>query len=226
MGRRVGEARPAFEKNGQGIWHVSDYRARLIPVTSDIAEDPEVAAVVNRYWRPIAARYGEVIGEAAADFIEKGGDLAPYNLVSDLVRETFKTEIEFENIGGVRSDLVQGKITKGDLVILDPFDNTVVTFRISGRQLKEILLKEKPAVSGIRYRVENGRLVKATVGGRPIRNEHIYTGATNSYFARNALRGIKVTNTGKQRLDVLVEAVRRKGIVKPVYDGRRVVIDR
>ncbi len=214
-----------FDKDDQGAWHVDRYRARLIPVTTDIPEDPEVASVVDRFWKPISSKFGEVIGEAAADFISRGDDLAHYNLFSDSIREAFKTQFDLENLGGIRSDLVAGKITKADLVNMDPFDNTVITFQVKGRELKEILQKNKPAVSGLQYRIEGNKLVQATIGGKPIQDNRVYLGSTNSYFAGFALKGIQVKNTGKPRLDSVISVIRKKGTVTPAYDGRRVVIE-
>jgi 5'-nucleotidase / UDP-sugar diphosphatase len=213
-----------FTKDDAGAWHVDRYRVRLLPVTSAIPDDPTVAAIVERYWKPLVPKYGEVVGTAAGDFATRGDDMAEYHLVADAIRETFGTEIELENTGGVRAPLTRGPITRTDLITLDPFDNTVVTFKISGRELKAILLKHRPAVSGIRYRIEGGQLAEATVGGVPIDDSRTYTGATNSYFAGFALPGIELTRTGRLRVDVLAEYIRKKGTVTPAYDGRRVVV--
>jgi 5'-nucleotidase / UDP-sugar diphosphatase len=222
-GGELGRLDLLFDKDENGVWRVGRYRARLLPVTSNIPEDPKVAAVVARYWDPIAARYGEIVGKAAADFTED--DLANYNLVADAVRETYGTEIGLENMGGVRAPIIKGDISMADLIELDPFSNTVVTFKITGRQLKDVLLRSKPAVSGIRYRVENGVLTEVTVGGKPVKDGREYSAVSNSYLAGSALKGIKVKNSGKIRLTVLVEYIRKKGTVKPVADGRRVILN-
>jgi 5'-nucleotidase len=224
-GGELGRLDLFFNKDARGSWQIDQYHAGLIPVTHDIPEEENVAAVVDRYWKPIAARFGEIIGWAAADFVARGNDLAQYNLVADAIRETFGTEIEFENLGGVRSELIEGNITRGDLATLDPFQNTIVTFKLTGRQLKGILLKKQPAVSGVRYRIENGKLIYATIAGEPIDDSRQYSGAANSYFARTSLKGVRFTATGKERLDVLIEYVRKKGTIKPAYDGRRVIIE-
>ena len=224
-GGELGRLDLQFAKDESGAWRVARYQARLIPVTSGIPEDPAVAAVVDRYWKPIASRYGVVLGRAADDFVPLRTDLANYNLVADAVRETCGTDIGLENTGGVRAPLVKGKITQADLVEMDPFDNTVVTFKVTGRQLIEILLKSRPAVSGLRYRIDRGQLVEVTVGGKPVEDGRIYTGSTNSYFLGIALKGIESVNTGKLRRDVVAEYIRRKGTVRPLYDGRRVIID-
>ncbi len=225
-GGELGRLDLLFEKDEQGAWHVGRYRERLLPVTAAIRDDTRVAAVVEQYWQPIAARYGEVIGQADGDFSTRGDDEAPYNLVADAIRETFSVDFDLENMGGVRAPLVKGQITRGDLVTLDPFNNTVILFKMSGRDLKRILAQTRPAVSGVRYRVENRQLLEATIDGRPIDDDHIYTGATNSYLAQSALKGIETEDTKRQRLDVVVEYVKKKGTLKPVYDGRRVVIGR
>ena len=109
------------------------------------------------------------------------------------------------------------------MIEVDPFENNIMTFKITGRQLKDLLLKSRPAVSGLRYRMQNGELVEASVAGRPVENEHVYTAATNSYLAGSVLKGIEVTDTGKLRRDVVIEYIRKKGTVRPSYDGRRIV---
>jgi 5'-nucleotidase / UDP-sugar diphosphatase len=223
-GGELGRLDLLFGKDPAGSWHVERHRAVLLPITEKTPEDPAVAAVIARYWDPIAPRYGEIIGKAAADFVERGDDLAQYNLVADAIRESFGTEIELENMGGIRAPLVKGDITRGALIDMDPFDNTIVTFTVNGRTLRKILQSHRPAVSGIRYRMENGSLAKVTVAGKPLQDNRTYTGTTNSYLARIALKGIQIKNTGKQRLDVLIEYVRKKGTVYPTFDGRRVIV--
>ncbi len=224
-GGELGRLDLTFTQDTQGGWRIERYRARLIPITSNIPEDAAVASVVARYWKPIAAKYGEMIGRASADFAESGDDLAQYNFVADTVREAYGTEIALENTGGLRAPLIKGNITLGDLVDLDPFDNTVVTFKITGRQLKEILLKYLPAVSGLRYRVQNGQLLAVSVGSRALVDDRLYTGTTNSYFAGVALKGIETVDTGKIRRDVIIEQIRKKRTVHPVYDGRRIIVN-
>jgi 2',3'-cyclic-nucleotide 2'-phosphodiesterase (5'-nucleotidase family) len=223
-GGELGRLDLLISRDGNGVWRVERQRAELLKITQDMPEDTEVAAVVDRYWKPIAAKYGEVLGQAAADFIERGDDLAPYNLMADSIRETFGSEIELENMGGVRAPLVKGAVTWADLVNMDPFDNTIVTFKISGRRLKQVLLEARPAVSGMRYRIEDGKLAEVTVGGKPLTESRIYSGSANSFFARNYLKGISVKNLGKPRLNILADYIRKKGTVRPIFDGRRIIV--
>lgn len=224
-GGELGQLDLTFEQGDDKKWRVSDYRAKLLPITAQLEPDTKVAAAVDKYWSKISAKYGEAIGTALEDITEVGDDLANYNLVADAVRETFGTDFEFENLGGVRAPICKGKITVGDVVTVDPFNNSIVTFELTGKEIKEILQRSKPAVSGIRYKTQGRQLLESTINGQPIDDEKTYKGAANSYFAGSQMKSYKdkITDTGKGRLQTIIDYIRKLKEVKPLYDGRRVV---
>jgi len=222
-GGELGRLDMELEKDAAGAWKIAKHKASLIPITPDIEEDRETAVVVERYWKPIAAKYTQVVGRASADFTDRGSDLPAYNLMADALRETYGADFALENMGGVRAPLLAGDVTAADLAAMDPFNNTVITFSIRGGQLRRILQSQRPAVSGIQYRIEKNAVALATVGGRLLDDNKIYSGVTNSYFANIILKGMKTNDTGRQRLDVLTGYIRQKGTVGPVYDSRRVI---
>lgn len=205
-------------------WKIANYRGRLIPVTSKIADEPKTAAVLAEFWNPIKAKYGEIIGEATDDFTEKDGGSAEYNLVADAVVEEVKTDFDIENSGGVRSPVIKGQISLADLINLDPFGNTIFTFHATGKQIKMILLENKPFVSGIHYSVENGVLTLASINGATIEDEKTYFGATNSYYANFILKEISdKTDTKISRLDAVSRYIRTRKKISPMYDHRRII---
>lgn len=208
-----------------GRWQLARYWGRPIPVGPNVHNDQTVLRQVEQYWQPIRSKYARRIGEAASDFAQKGPDRAEYNLVADAVREITGQEIALENMGGVRAPLVRGVITYGDLVTLDPFGNTVVTMRLTGRQLKEILVMRRPAVSGLRYVVEPGRLIEATVESKPVEDDASYRVATNSYFARDELfaAATERQDLPMTRLEAIIRYIEKRGTVRPSYDGRRIL---
>jgi 2',3'-cyclic-nucleotide 2'-phosphodiesterase (5'-nucleotidase family) len=223
-GGTLGRLDLTLHRNAAGAWAVKAYKGELLPVLSSVQEDPKIAEIVSRYWDPIKGKYAEVIAEAEGDFAEKGGDHAEYNLVADAVRERMGVEFDLENMGGVRAPLAKGPITYGDMITMDPFGNTIVTFRATGRQLKEILAKNRPAVSGIRYVYDKGMLTESSIGGKPIEDEKVYSGTTNNYYANFILKDISdKTDTKKPRLDEVLAWLRTKKTVLPAYDRRRVI---
>jgi 5'-nucleotidase/UDP-sugar diphosphatase len=213
-----------LHRDADGTWHVARYKGRLLPVTSETPEDPQVGKVVAGYWDPIKGKYGEVVGEAQGDFASKGPDHAEYNLVADAIREQMGVDFDIENMGGVRSPLAKGPITYADMVNMDPFGNTIITFRATGRQIKEMLAQDRPAVSGLRYTYAKGALTEATISGKPIEDDKIYTGATNNYYARTLLKDITdKTDTRTPRLETVIAYIRAHKTIQPFYDGRRVL---
>jgi 5'-nucleotidase len=223
-GGELGRLDLLFRKSANGTWSVDRYRERLLPITPALADDKAVAAVVDSFWKPIASRFGEVVGQATGDFAPRGDDEAAYNLVADAVRESTGAEFDFENSSSVRAPLVAGAITRADLVNLDPFVNTVVTFKATGKQIRDVLTRWTPHVSGLRYRVVNRVLTDVTINGQPLDDTKTYTGSTNSYFANQALKDLPQQDTGKTRLEVVTQYIKQKGTLDPAYDGRRVVI--
>lgn len=206
-------------------WRLMAYKYQLLPITDEIPEDPKTAKVVERYWKPLAKQYGEVVARATDDFVQRGDDLAHYYLVGDCVRAEMGSQLDFQNVSGIRIQLARGTITRYDLAKMMPFGNTVVKFEIKGRELKEILQRRRPTVSGIRYRLDNGQLTEAMVGGLPIDDDGVYTGTTNSYFARMYLKPLNVDymDTGEDMLEVVARHLRKVKEVSPAFDGRRVI---
>ena len=226
-GGELGRLDLLFDKDAAGRWHVARYRAELIPVTADIPEDPATAAVVARFWQPIAARYSEVLGQASSDFVTLGRDQAEYSLVADAMRAALGTEIHIENQGGVRAPLCSGPIALADVAMMDPFENTLVTFRISGRDLARALTELKPAVSGGRYRLDGDQLSRATVGGRKLDPERTYSASTTSFAARSLRSrklGLDFKDTGRKRRNTLAAYIRSQHRIHPAYDGRREIV--
>lgn len=224
-GAGLGRLDMRLRRTGTRRWSLARYYGRLLPVDRSIAEDRTTAAVVQRYWQPIATTYGRRVGTAVADFAQKGYDHAEYNLVADAIREATGQDVALENAGGVRAPLVRGPITYWDLVTMDPFNNTLVTMKLTGQQLRAILAQRRPAVSGLRYVLDRGQLVKATVGSQPLREDATYRVVTNSYFARDPLfQGVtERTELPTKRLDAIIRYIQKRGSVAPSYDGRRVV---
>lgn len=214
-GGDLGEVDLTFRKGDSG-WTLMSYDGKLIPITSDIPEDGFVRGVVEKYHSKIAAKYDVVIGQASADFVGE----AAINMVSDAMRETYNADFAMQNYGGVRTDLVEGPINAGDIAMLFPFGNSTLTFQATGAQLRKILL-QGPAVSGIKYRIQGGKLVSAEVGGQPIDDAKTYKGVTHAFFASYALGADIMTTDVKVRTrDLIVNYIKSKKKITPDPEKR------
>lgn len=206
-------------------WTVIGYKGQLIPVTSEVPEEPKTAKIVQKYWKPIAKRYGEVVGEATDDFVSRGDDLAHYYLVNDAVMSEMNVDFDLQNVSGIRIQLAKGPIQRYDLAKMMPFGNTVVRFEITGRDLKTLLSRRNLTAGGIRFKKERGNITEITVQGQPLEEDRIYKGTANSYLAKQFLVPLNVPyiDTNEDVLEVVSRYIRKQGKVSPQFDGRRMV---
>lgn len=221
-------------------WQITRYSARLLPITSDMPADKAVAATVARYWEPIQVKYSEVLGTATEEFVElEGDDPTNYYLMTDAIHAGLKAagsdaDFELENFGGVRAAVLKGPITRSALLEVDPFTNTIFTFKIKGGDLKKLLQYTRPAPSrSLRYvatRVApttpearpTWTLTEATLNGKPIDDDTVYRGAASSYYFTGQVKryAIDAKDTGIMRLVYLADYIKKNTPISPTPDGR------
>lgn len=212
--------------------------AKLIPVTN-VAADPDVAKVMRPFETKVAARMTEIVGEAAADLTYSKSEESPLaNLVADAFRANGKTQIALHNVGGIRSNITKGRITWGRVFEVLPFQNTIVTLKITGAQLKKTLLVGlNPtvglmAVSGVRVRYDRGKigeeqLVSLTLAdGTAVDDAKLYSVTTNDFVVAGGDgytepgKGADINDTGIFLRDVFVEYIKSRRVLSPSTDGR------
>ena len=131
---------------------VEDYK--LIPITPDVPEDPEIGQMVRNLAAEIEAdpRYGpmytEIIAEAQQEITLKSGygwkDCGLGNLVTDAFRDTTHTDFAIDVWGFMRQNISKGPLTGADIFQAvsagyDPetgLGMNLVTFELSGFQLR------------------------------------------------------------------------------------------
>ena len=111
-------------------------------------------------------------------------------LITDAIREVSGADFAFQNTGGVRiTHLKKGSITVKDVYSIDPFNNEVVVYKMTGAQVKKFILNTyrknggyPSFVSGMNYSVsEDGNTVWINDPGFSTHN--VYKVAMNSYMA-------------------------------------------
>jgi len=211
---------------------LSRMEGRLIPVMN-VRADPEIAKIIEPYEAKVAGKLAEVVGQATADLTRSNNAESPLaDLIADALRERGKTQIGLQNIGGIRATIPKGSITWGDVFEVLPFQNTLVTVKVTGAQLKKALNAGLLAVSGIRVRLDlkkpgGQQLVSVTLSdGTPIEDAQIYSVTTNDFVVAGGDgfgelgRGREIKDTGILLRDALLDYVKDKRVLSPVLDGR------
>ncbi len=109
----------------------------------NVAEDPEVAAEVAKRAEPIQQLQSEVIGETLVDLVGERSvcrfeECNMGDLITDAILWKMKDQgiqIALQNGGGIRASIPKGPISRGQILEVLPFGNTIATFEIKGADL-------------------------------------------------------------------------------------------
>lgn len=117
-------------------------------------------------------------------------------LMTDAIRSTSGADMGFQNPGGVRFDTLSVRpVTKKDIFALDPFDNEIIQFMLSGEEIIRLMkvcytTDGGPIYcSGCSYTYsedENGEMTDIDVtldNGKPLDMNSKYTIVMNSYMS-------------------------------------------
>ncbi len=163
----------------------------LLDIRNRKNEKPAIRAIVDKYNdNPVLK---EVIATASGDFssYEELG-----YLMADAQRAAAGADIALVNPGGVRIDrLASGPVRVMHVFQLDPFGNELVVTRLTGHEIRSLMLAAYPVddrlpiyPSGIRTRLRLdasgnlGDVVLMAENGSPLEMDKTYTVAMNSYM--------------------------------------------
>ncbi len=219
-----------------------------------VAEDAATVARIGELAKPLDAIRNEVVAEAAASIDGsrdacRSQECAMGNLIAEAMLARVRDqgiEIALQNGGGVRASIDAGPVTMGEVLTVLPFQNTLSTFQIAGRDIVAALENgvsqvadgagRFPQVAGLSFawdpaaepgaRVSDVRVAEA---GRmvPIDADKLY-GVVSNNFVRGGGDGYKVFATdavnvydfGPDLADVVAEYLAANGPYTPAIDGR------
>lgn len=169
----------------------------------DLAAGQKVEGMVNGIQKDLL----KVIGTLKKDWFSSykmESNLGQWQ--ADAMRNKFKTDISVLNAGGIRKSLPKGQITINDMWEINPFGNTVVIIKLSGKAVKEMFknnlrtyVKEMEElgssdlsiVSGLKVEYDAKKVLAGdesfivsikTADGKDIDDNKIYTISTNNYL--------------------------------------------
>ncbi|MBQ5896509.1 MAG: 5'-nucleotidase C-terminal domain-containing protein [Bacteroidaceae bacterium] len=155
----------------------------------------EIRAILERDKAKIDSIKSPVLGEATVALEKYIPESPLMNFAADALMEMAqrnsaqKVDIALTNKGGLRSNITAGTITFGDVYNVFTFDNRLAFLILNGEQLLqlcgEIAAAGGEAISGMRLVItQEGKLVDATVAGKPIDPQGTYRIATLDYLAQ------------------------------------------
>lgn len=177
----------------------------LIPVTSEIPEDPAILEIVKHYTAEMEEKMKKPIGWVAHDMDARASNVRLNesdigNLLVDIMRNEVESDFAILNSGTIRTDAIipQGYFTMKDLFNLLPFEDLTCKTEITGVKLWKAMENgvsqwpkhegRFPQVSGFSFTFNpnlapGSRVVEITVNGKPIELEKTYTLACKPYIS-------------------------------------------
>jgi len=235
-GRNVGRVDLEFQNR-----RLMQMAARLIPV-KDVSPEPDIVKILQPFQEKVNAKMNEVIGEATDDLTySRTGESALGDLVVDAFREKGKTQIAFQNVGGIRARILKGFVTWGNAFEVLPFQNSLITLKLTGAQLKKTLEHGllssvgMVAISGIRVQFDTkkpaGQQITSLLltDGTPVDDAQLYSVTTNDFVVAGGdgftdfAKGTDIKDTGILLRDVLVDYIKARRVLSPVLDKRIIV---
>jgi 5'-nucleotidase len=247
----LGEVTVTFDDKGV----VKEAKGDPIPLDAKIAEDPQVVARVKELAGPIEQAMSKVVAEATAPIDGsreacRAGECAMGDLVADAMLDRTKKQgvaVAITNGGGLRASISAGPVTLGDVVAVLPFQNTLSTFQLSGKDIVAALENgvsqvsagagRFPQVAGLRYSFDrsigpnSGRVKSAEVkegdSWQPLDPDKLYLVVSNNYMRAGgdgyAVLRDNAKNAydyGPDLADVLTAYLQAHRPYSPFTDGR------
>lgn len=237
-GRSIGKISLYFSKNSNAVINTEYKVVELSP--SNLTPDKAVQAIVDKVQQEVAPVKTKVLGYTTYGLEhEKFTHSVLGQWVTDTMRHNAKADIAFENGGGLRAGIPAGPITLGNLYQVVPFDNTLVTVELTGKQVIEVLEhgiynKQIGMVqfSGIQVEydialTDNKKIAKVTLSdGSNLNLTKKYKVVTNDFMAQGG-DGFTMFGQGQHLLDTqiplrdcLVETIVRDKQINHTLDQR------
>lgn len=225
-----------------------DYKVRSfcwerIEVTSELDANPsdEADAIVAPYRASVDSMMSPVLGLSKVAMNVKRPESLLSNWVADVMVEGGTTtgleraDMGLVNVGGLRNNMPEGIVRRGDILLISPFENYVVVLEMKGSDMLELMrniaaVKGEGVSSSVRLEItEDGKLLSCTIDGKEIDPHRTYTIATIDYLAEGndrmyALKkAVKRHETGVLIRDVMMEYVIKHRVIDSKIEGRIIV---
>ncbi|MFO0658506.1 MAG: bifunctional UDP-sugar hydrolase/5'-nucleotidase [Polyangiaceae bacterium] len=136
------------------------------------APDPEMSALVSSWQAKTDAALGEVIGYAKNQI--EPDSIQLNQLITDAWRETTHADVALINKYATRQAILPGPISLQTIYSVMPFDNHLVTVKVTGAQLLENIHCCDAYMSGVKA-LGKGKTNLVLSNGKPIDPKKTYT---------------------------------------------------
>jgi len=190
---------------------IVDMKWQLIPIDENIAEpDRELEKYINAFKEDIDRKYNTIISKFSQKLTHPKREIETSlgNLISDSFADIAETDIMLTGSGSIRVKEMGPIVTLKDLMTCFPYDDQIIRYVITGRQIKKIfayiMRTENRNSEGECYQVNKRvkavyddnkkELVALSVDNKPVEDEQLYKIALQGYHFNNSASYLNISN--------------------------------
>ena len=204
----------------------------------DAQPDREAMTIMERYKPAVDSVMAPVLGESLVGMTAGRPESLLSNWAADVMVEYSdfldgkRADLGLVNVGGLRNNLPQGTVRRGNIILISPFDNRLAIVQLKGSDLTA-LMQDIAAVhgEGVSHEVRmvitsDGKLLDATISGQPIDPERTYRIATLDYLTEgndklySLKKAIRVDVSDLFTRDCMMKYVREHSPITSKIEGR------
>ncbi len=214
---------------------IDSYKWQLIPINADnCPRDLELEKVVNDYKSTTDAVYEQVLTRLDGVYtqLRRNRDSQLGHLFTDIVKEGTGVDIVFISSGAIRGQQLGEVVTKGDLRKVFPYDNKVVEFKLTGKQLRDALMWmfrdesiDAPDDGGEFYQLSKGvkvvynqqehRIETLELNGRAVQDDDVIKVAMGDFHYNNIESFLKLSK----------DDIKKNGTVKTLSSSDYIIVE-
>lgn len=167
----------------------------LVDSRYDAMPDADAMAFIAPYKAHVDSVMYPVVGTTAHEMTSHRPESELSNLLSDVLvwaSADFGEKPDFAvyNMGGIRASLPKGDVTRGDVLDMAPFENKICFLTLTGEEVNELFSQmARCGGEGVSHAVKivitaDGKLVSASIAGKPVDLKARYRIATLDYLAQ------------------------------------------
>jgi 5'-nucleotidase / UDP-sugar diphosphatase len=190
---------------------IVEWKWRLVPINDEIAKpDTNLMKFIDNFKNEVDEKYNSIVTRLSEKLIhpKREEETTLSNLIADALADIAATDIILVGAGSIRVKELGPVVTLGALKACFPYDDNLVKYNITGKQLKRILSHimrfENRDGEGECYQINSKvravysdsakKLVSLSVGSEPVNDDQKYTLTLQGYHFANSKANLDIMN--------------------------------
>lgn len=208
-----------------------------IDIKDTINTNKDIDVYYNNLQKKLTKIKNTIIGEIKEPLLHgkeyNGSNSLLGRWTSETIKDKMNVDLVINNGGLFRRTLEKGNVTMGDMYEIAPFDNTLVTLKMKGKDIKEILnhgIMMPKTIDGQFYGMKvyydskmpyENKIVKLeTLDGKEVDMEKYYTLCINEFILSggdgyNFSKAVDIKDTKIVLRDILIEKIKQEQVILP-----------